>query len=176
MGTGQPGNVGPPPANIPHGGSEYGGGPLRMTSQGVPYGQLANLPLNASLNVAHGHGRYPTCCAESFAETKSNSSTDPHPHHCKESCSWSLVVKVEQESNLDELPDLNGSRSCNGLPASSIDANTTHAWDNNGVFAKKSVVSLISIDFDCSSTSPSRSSLLLPSSPAQEAEAALAWS
>ncbi|MCO5578798.1 hypothetical protein L7F22_032644 [Adiantum nelumboides] len=118
-------------------------------------------------------GRYPTCRAEASAETKPNSSTNPHPHHCEES---SLVVEVEQESNLDELLDLNSSRSCNASPVSFVDAETTQAWDNNGVFAKESAVSLISADFDCSSSSPSRSALLLPSSPAQEAEATPAQS
>ncbi|MCO5553138.1 hypothetical protein L7F22_006659 [Adiantum nelumboides] len=56
MGMGQPGNAGPPPANIPYGGPQYGGGPQGMMSQGVPYGQPANPSLNASLNTALGHG------------------------------------------------------------------------------------------------------------------------
>ncbi|KAI5084580.1 hypothetical protein GOP47_0000749 [Adiantum capillus-veneris] len=60
MGMGQPGNAGPPPANMPYGGPQYGGGPQGMMSQGVPYGQPANPAMNTGLNTALGHGMNPS--------------------------------------------------------------------------------------------------------------------
>ncbi|KAI5066725.1 hypothetical protein GOP47_0019349 [Adiantum capillus-veneris] len=118
-------------------------------------------------------GRYPTCRAEAVAETNPNSSANPQAHHSQEFCSWSLV----QESNPCELLDLSISRSCNSSPVPFEEADTTQASDNNVVLVKEGTRSSTPSDFDCLSTSPSRSALAFPPpSPAQEVEAAPAQS
>ncbi|KAI5055303.1 hypothetical protein GOP47_0030448 [Adiantum capillus-veneris] len=126
---------------------------------------------NSPVMISSLSGLYPTCCAEASAETNPNSNTNPLALQSPEALSWSLVAEVDRESNQGELLDFNISRSCIASPLPFEEADTTQACPNIGVVAEKGAISSIFSDFNCSSTSPSRSALVFHSSPMQVVEA-----